>query len=101
MFSASSTTSAPHGFYLTGSVRRPGFAQLGPNDRMTVYSAILHNGGFARFANLKRVYILRGTEDGTKARLPVNIVGIQKGSEPDLPLQPNDIVVVPEKFFSF
>ena len=94
-------TTAQHVFYLTGSVRRPGFAPLGPNDHLTVYSAVLHNGGFGRFANLKRVYILRATEDGTKARLPVDIVGIQKGTQPDLPLQPNDIVVVPEKFFSW
>ena len=94
-------TTAQHVFYLTGSVKRQGYAALGPNDRLSVYAGILQNGGFARFANLKRVYILRATEDGTKARLPINIVGIQKGLQPDVPLQPNDIVVVPEKFFSW
>ena len=94
-------TSAAHVFYLTGSVKRQGYVPLGPNDHVTVYSGILQNGGFARFANLKRVYILRATEDGTKARLPVNIVAIQKGMQPDVSLQPNDIVVVPEKFFSW
>ena len=94
-------TTAQHVFYLTGNVKRQGYAPLGPNDRLSVYAGILQNGGFARFANLKRVYILRATEDGTKARLPINIVGIQKGLQPDVPLQPNDIVVVPEKFFSW
>jgi hypothetical protein len=39
--------------------------------------------------------------DGTKAKLPVNVVAIQRGEQPDVPLQSNDIIVVPEKFFSF
>jgi len=94
-------TTSQQAFYLTGCVKKQGFVPLGPNDRVSVYSGILKNGGFARFANLKRVYVLRATQDGTKARLPVNIVAIQKGLLPDLLLQPNDIVVVPEKFFSF
>jgi hypothetical protein len=39
--------------------------------------------------------------DGTKARLPMNIVDIEKGKRPDVVLQPNDIVVVPEKWFAW
>lgn len=94
-------TTAQQVFYLTGCVKRQGFYPIGPNDRVTVYAGIIKNGGFARFASLKGVYVLRATQDGTKARLPVNVVKIQKGLATDLLLQPNDIVVVPEKFFSF
>jgi hypothetical protein len=47
------------------------------------------------------VYILRALPDGTKAKLPVNIGAIKSGQRPDVQLQVNDIIVVPEKFWSF
>ena len=94
-------TTAPHVFYLTGNVKRQGYYPLGPNDHLSVYAGILQNGGFSRFANIKKVYVLRATDDGTKARLPVDIAAIQKGLQPDIPLRPNDIVVIPEKFWSW
>jgi polysaccharide export outer membrane protein len=87
--------------YLTGNVRREGALPIKPTDKMTAYAAILQVGGFARFADLKKVYVLRSTPDGTKIKIPVNIVGIQKGHTPDVPLQANDVIVVPERFFSF
>lgn len=87
--------------YVTGNVKRQGSYHLIPGERLSAYGAILQSGGFARFANEKRVHILRAMPDGTKAKLPVNIVAIQKGQQPDVPLQSNDIIVVPEKFFSF
>ena len=68
---------------------------------MTAYGAILQNGGFARFADQRRVYILRALPDGTKAKLPVDVVAIKSGQRPDVLLQVNDILVVPEKFWSF
>ena len=39
--------------------------------------------------------------DGTKAKLPVDVKAIKAGKRPDVLLQSNDIIVVPEKFFSF
>lgn len=92
---------AQHVVYLTGNVKRQGTTPLEPGGHLSVYAAILQNGGFSRFANLKKVYILRATADGSKARIPVNIKAVQKGTQPDVPLESNDIVVVPEKFFSF
>lgn len=92
---------AEHVIYLTGNVKRPGTQQFNPGDHLSVYAAILQSGGFARFADLKKVYVLRPSDDGSKVRIPVNIVAIQRGQQPDVPLEGNDIVVVPEKFFSF
>ena len=85
----------------TGNVRRQGPQPFKFGEKLNIYDAIAHNGGFTRFADLKNVYILRASPDGTKIKIPVNIVAIQKGKAPDVPLQGNDIVVVPEKFFSF
>ena len=87
--------------YVTGNVKRQGSYQLVNGERLSAYGAILQSGGFARFANQKRVHVLRALPDGTKAKLAVNVVAISRGEQPDVILQSNDIVVVPEKFFSF
>ena len=87
--------------FLSGNVRRQGAQSMNPGDNLSVYNAILHAGGFSRFADTKKVCVLRAMEDGSKARIPVNIKAIQKGEQPDIPLQVNDVVMVPEKFFSF
>ena len=87
--------------YLTGRVARPGSRIIHPGDKLTAYTSILDAGGFARYADLKKTYLLRESPDGTKIRIPVNVNAIQHGHSPDPLLQPGDIVIVPEKFFSF
>lgn len=87
--------------YVTGNVKRQGSFTLVSGERLTAYGAILQAGGFARFANLKDVHVLRAMPDGTKRKLPINIVDVQKGRKQDVVLQANDIVVIPEKWFSF
>jgi protein involved in polysaccharide export with SLBB domain len=87
--------------YLTGNVVHQGSFPLRQGERISAYAAILQNGGFARFADQKRVYVLRALPDGTKAKLPVDINAIKRGQRPDVQLQSNDILVVPEKFWSF
>jgi len=87
--------------YVTGNVSAPGGFPLKQGERISAYAAILQRGGFARFADQKRVYVLRALPDGTKAKLPVDISAIKKGQRPDVQLQTNDILVVPEKWFSW
>lgn len=87
--------------YVTGRVKKPGSYRIGENEKLTVYGAILQSGGFDHFASTGSVHVLRAMPDGTKAKLPVSIKDVQKGRRPDVILQPNDIVVVPEKWFSF
>ena len=87
--------------YITGRVVRPCSLPLRPGDRLSAYAAILQSGGFAAFADLKKVYVLRSSPDGTKVKIPVNVVAIQHGHAGDIPLLGNDIIIVPEKFFSF
>lgn len=87
--------------YVTGNVVKPGVIQLSPDEELTAYAAILRCGGFARFAKITGVYVLRDRGNGEKTRIPVNIKMVQQGKMPDVILQGKDIVVVPEKFFSF
>ena len=87
--------------YVTGNVERPGTLRLFQDETLTAYAAILRAGGFARFANLRKVFVVRDLGNGEKAHIPINIKDIQKGKAPDVILQGKDIVVVPERFFSF
>jgi polysaccharide export outer membrane protein len=87
--------------YVTGNVERPGTLRLFQDETLTAYAAILRAGGFARFANLKKVYVVRDLGNGEKAHIPLNIKDVQRGEAPDIILQGKDIVVVPERFFSF
>jgi protein involved in polysaccharide export with SLBB domain len=87
--------------FVTGRINRPGLQPIHPGDKLTAFSAILRAGGFARFSDQKKVYVLRESPDGTKVRIPVNIVAIQHGRAADVPLVGDDILVIPEKFFSF
>jgi protein involved in polysaccharide export with SLBB domain len=87
--------------YVTGNVEKPGTLRLFQDETLTAYAAILRAGGFARFANLRKVYVVRDLGNGEKAHIPLNIKDVQKGKAPDVILQGKDIVVVPERFFSF
>ncbi len=87
--------------YVTGNVLKPGAMKLLPDEELTAYSAILRAGGFARFANRKKVYVLRDQGNGVKKKIPVSIKEIQAEGGSDVILQSKDIVVVPERFFSF
>jgi protein involved in polysaccharide export with SLBB domain len=87
--------------YVTGNVKRQGSYHLSPGEKLSAYGAILQSGGFSRFAKESGVHVLRAMPDGTKAKLPVDVPAIRKGKRPDVLLQSNDIIVVPEKFFSF
>jgi protein involved in polysaccharide export with SLBB domain len=94
-------TGSTNVIYVTGCVKHEGTLPFKPGDRLTAYAAILKSGGFARFADKKKVYVLRSLPDGTKVKIPVNILAIMDGKAPDIPLEGNDIIVVPEKWFSF
>jgi len=96
------TVLSPVRVYLSGNVKREGPAEIkGEDGQLTVMQVLLHNGGYARFADLKDVYVLRDMGNGIRNRIPVDMKKVQKGIIPDLILQDNDVVVVPEKFFSF
>ncbi len=87
--------------YVTGNVQSPRILQLTPDEELTAYSAILRCGGFARFANLSKVYVMRDLGAGEKKKIPVNIKDVQKGKTSDIVLQGLDIVVIPESWFSW
>lgn len=87
--------------YVTGSVKKPGTMPILPDDELTAYTAVLRAGGFVRFANRRKIFVLRDRGNGEKQRIDVNIKSVNKGKSNDVILEPKDIVVIPERFFSF
>ena len=87
--------------YITGNVKNQGILKILPDDELTAYTAILRSGGFSRFANKKKVTVLRDRGNGEKQLIPVSIKAVEKAKGSDILLEPKDIVIVPEKFFSF
>jgi protein involved in polysaccharide export with SLBB domain len=87
--------------YVTGRVARSGSYQVAEGEKLTAYGAILQSGGFSPFASESSVHVLRTSPDGTRVKLPANIKDVKRGRKPDIVLKPNDIVVVPEKWFSW
>lgn len=70
---------------------------LGVNP-FTAYQAVVEAGGFKPFANRKKGYILRQTQNGV-VRIPVNFEAIESGKLDDPQIVAGDCIVVPQKSF--
>ena len=64
--------------------------------RMTIMQAISEAGGLTDYAKRKKIYVLR-TENGKEFRLPFDYDAVLRGEhmELNIPLLPNDTLVVP------
>jgi len=79
--------------YLLGEVGRKGPLDMTPG--MTLLEAIASGGGFTDYANVKKIYILRG-QGGKQQKIPVHYKEALKGdSQFNLVLQSGDTIVVP------
>jgi polysaccharide export outer membrane protein len=83
--------------YVYGQVRQPGSYEL--RDEVTLLQAVSMGGGVTNRAQKKKVRILRRKPDGTQELLEINIEEIEDGKTPDVPVRPNDVIIVPETFF--
>jgi len=89
--------------YLTGKVIRPGRVSL-PHiggQPPTAYQAVLDAGGFSKFADKKRSYLLRRSPDGRVRRISIDLAQVEQGTGHDIPVQSGDTLIVPEKTFGF
>src|SRR5207249_2340890 len=84
-------------FYIRGEVTKPGAYLL--ENGMTVLKAISLAGGFTQFANRKQVDILRAGGSGVQAKVTVNLKAIEEGKKEDLPIHPDDTIIVPRRIF--
>lgn len=89
--------------FLSGKISRPGrYSLVGiGNNPPTFHQAVLQAGGCSRFAYKKKAHVLRRGADGKLYRINADLIAIESGAVPDVPLLPGDIVVVPEKKVDF
>ena len=84
--------------YVLGEVKKPGTIRFTKD--LTVVRAISEAGGFTDLAAPKRVTLLRG--DGrVKEQVRVNIEEMinDPKAAPEIRLQPDDILIVPQRLF--
>ena len=86
----------PKSVYVSGEVKSPGALPYAKD--MTLLKAITLSGGYTQWAKKDKVDILRDV-NGKPTVIHVNAEKIEKAKIEDVPLQPNDHVVVRERKF--
>ena len=81
--------------YVFGQVNRAGMVKVKQDSRMTLLRLVVKAGGFSDRAR-KGAVIIRRKVKGKEIKLKVNVKKIIKGKKPDFPLEPGDIIFVPE-----
>ena len=90
----------PRQVSVMGEVQKPGKYDIPPEKELTLMGAIATAEGFTKDAEVTRVRVMRN-EGGQKKTMEINTNDItDKGDkDKDIPLNPDDIVYVPESFF--
>lgn len=83
--------------FVFGQVQKPGTFKY--EQGMNIVEAITLAGGFGRLADERGTFVTRKSTTGTEQQIKVSVPAIGEGREPNLTLQPGDIVYVPEVIF--
>jgi protein involved in polysaccharide export with SLBB domain len=91
--------------YVQGQVRAQGPVDLLFEQKLTAGKAILVAGGFADFANKRKVKVVRASEGpgvATKT-FEINMVDVLENgqTDKDILLEPNDYIIVPARLVNF
>lgn len=89
--------------FVVGQVRSQGAQDLPTDEKYMLSRAIIKAGGFSSFANGKKVQIVRKNPEGKSERIVADVLSVLKDGkvENDVELQPDDMVIVPEKLVNF
>jgi protein involved in polysaccharide export with SLBB domain len=90
--------------YLVGPVRAPGPQEIPSDEILTISKAILRAGGFTEYADKRNVKITRKGGSGSDNLTFIVDVGqiLDKAkTEKDVPLEPGDLILIPERLFRF
>jgi polysaccharide export outer membrane protein len=90
---------APRKVNVIGQVNSPHEVQFPPEKGLKLIDAITQCGGFTRLGDDRNVVLTRVMPDGTKKNIPVDarkLTGAKAAGGDDYPLQPDDIIFVPE-----
>ena len=82
--------------YAVGSVTKPGGFPLNQDESLSALQVVSLAGGMTKTAAIDKARILRPVAGSSnRTEIAVNLKQIMAGKAPDMPLQPNDILFVP------
>jgi polysaccharide export outer membrane protein len=84
--------------YVLGEVVKPGGYVLGSSGGVTVLRVVAAAGGPTRYASVGGTKMLRRTPNGLQ-EVPVPLKNLLRAKAPDMPLEPDDIIFVPNSRF--
>ncbi|MEK7281672.1 MAG: polysaccharide biosynthesis/export family protein, partial [Chloroflexota bacterium] len=86
--------------FVLGEVKTPGSYELPTESKLTVLEAVSLAGGFTPIAALDRTKVIR-VVDGKNQSYIIEVSAITRRGEKerDIPLEPNDVIYVPQSFF--
>ena len=79
-------------FYISGEVTHPGVYEY--KEYLTVHGAILEAGGLGQWGSARKLQLIRTAPDGERKKYNINLNRIKKGKSKDVPLQPEDLIIV-------
>jgi polysaccharide export outer membrane protein len=81
--------------YIMGDVGRPGGYAIATNDSKLTMLQLIAMAGSTNKTSKSSLKLIRKDSEGQQKEIPVQLSAIQKGKQPDIPLQQGDIVFVP------
>jgi polysaccharide export outer membrane protein len=81
--------------YVVGNVKKPGAYPVRNDEETTILQLLALSEGLAPYS-AKVAYVYRRAPGGTKTEVPIELAKIMKRKSPDVPLQANDILYIPD-----
>lgn len=81
--------------YVVGNVKKPGAYPVRNDEETTILQLLALSEGLAPYSG-KIAYVYRRSSGGAKTEVPVELAKIMKRKSPDVPLQANDILYIPD-----
>jgi polysaccharide export outer membrane protein len=81
--------------YVVGNVKKPGAYPIKNDEDTTILQLLALSEGLAPYS-AKVAYVYRRAPGGTKTEVPIELAKIMKRKSPDVPLQANDILYIPD-----
>ncbi len=80
--------------YIMGQTNRPGAYTVPGEQELTLKQLIASSGGLGQLANPERIDLVRRTANNQEVTIRLNLAQIFHGTEPDIFLQPDDLINV-------
>ncbi len=81
--------------YVVGNVKKPGAYPVRNDEETTILQLLALSEGLSPYS-AKVAYVYRRSPGGSKTEVPVPLAKIMKRQSPDVPLQANDILYIPD-----